>query len=103
MKLIDYTPLQKNKKYQGKFLALKESRGKITVIAFGKDPKKVLNQAWAKGCKVPHLKRISVNPSNLPVFYNHQDRALYQKALDRLHDKNDPVVSSKEFWSGFAD
>ena len=70
MKPIDYTPLEKNKKYRGKFLALKESRGKITVVAFGKDPKKVLDQAWAKGCKVPHLKRISANPPNAMVFYH---------------------------------
>ena len=45
MKPIDYASLEKNKKYRGKYLALKESRGKVTVIAFGKDPKKVLDQA----------------------------------------------------------
>ncbi len=70
MKPIDYTPLEQNKKYRGKFLAIKESQqGKITVIAFGEDPKKVLNEAWAKGCKVLHLKKISANPSNAIVFY----------------------------------
>ena len=27
----------------------------------------------------------------------------YQIALDRLRDKNDPVVSSQEFWRDLAD
>lgn len=27
----------------------------------------------------------------------------YQIALDRLRNKNDPVVSSKEFWSNLED
>ena len=70
MKPIDYTPLEKNKKYRGKYLAVKEAPGKITVIAFGKDLKKVIDKARAKGCKVPHIKRISANPPNAMVFYH---------------------------------
>lgn len=70
MKPIDYTPIERKKKYRGKFLAVKESRGKITVIAFGKDPKKVLDQAWAKGCKVPLLTRVAAKKPSAAVFYN---------------------------------
>lgn len=97
IKLIDCTPLEKNKKYQGKFLATVRRGGKIKVIAVGTNPEQVLNEAWEKGYKKPHLDRISASKSTAVVFYN----ADYQIALDRLRDKNDPVVSSQEFWKDF--
>jgi hypothetical protein len=70
MKPIDYTPLEKNKKYRGKYLAVKETPGKITVIAFGKDLKKVIEEAQAKGCKVPLVTRIAAKKPTAAVFYN---------------------------------
>ena len=70
MKPIDYTPIERQKKYRGKFLAVKESRGKITVIAFGEDPKKVIDEARAKGCKVPFLTRVAAKKPSAVVFYN---------------------------------
>ena len=70
MKPIDYTQLEKNKKYRGKYLAVKEAPGKITVIAFGKDLKKVIDKARAKGCKVPHITRVAAKRPTAVVFYN---------------------------------
>lgn len=70
MKPIDYTPIEKKEKYRGKFLAVKESRGKVTVIAFGKDLKKVIDEAQAKGCKEPLVTRIAAKKPSAVVFYN---------------------------------
>lgn len=72
MKVVDYGPIERQKKYRGKYLVVKESytSGKVTVIAFGKDPQKVLDQAWAKGCKEPLLTRVSAKKPSAPVFYN---------------------------------
>ena len=70
MKPIDYTPIERIKKYRGKYLAVKETPSKITVIAFGKDLKKVIEEAQAKGCKVPHITRIPAKQPTAVVFYN---------------------------------
>ena len=70
MKPIDYTPIERNKKYKGKFLAVEEKGSKVKVIAFGSDPEKVLNEARTKGCKMPLLTRVPAKKSRTVVFYN---------------------------------
>ncbi len=70
MKPIDYTPIERNKKYKGKFLAVEEKDSKVKVVAFGNDPEKVLNEARAKGCTVPLLTRVPAKKSHTVVFYN---------------------------------
>ncbi|MFH0796326.1 MAG: hypothetical protein V2A65_04625 [Candidatus Omnitrophota bacterium] len=70
MKPIDYTPIERNKKYKGKFLATVRQRGKIKVLAVGNNPEQVLNEAWAKGYKKPHLTRVPSRKSTAVVFYH---------------------------------
>lgn len=46
---IDYTPIERNKKYKGKFVAIEKKGCKVKVIAYGKDPEKIYKEAKKKG------------------------------------------------------
>lgn len=53
--------LVKNKKYYGKYVAMKDFNS-MRIIASGKDPEAVFNRAKAKGCDSPVIIFINDKP-----------------------------------------
>jgi hypothetical protein len=69
VKVIDYSAICKDKRYKGKFIAVKEDRGKVEVISVDNDPQNVLKEAKKKGYKKPIITRVPIKDTSY-VFYS---------------------------------
>ena len=68
MKAIDYSAICEDKRYRGKFIAVKEDKGKIKVISAGNSPQNVLKKAKEKGYRKPIITRVPTENTSY-VFY----------------------------------
>lgn len=68
MKAVDYSAICKDKRYRGKFIAVKEDKGKVKVISAGNNPQKVLKEAKEKGYREPIITRVPTKDTSY-VFY----------------------------------